>query len=70
LRGLKVDEKGKLKHLLGHWAEHNEDHARTYEEWAAKAEGWKNEELASLLRDLARENQKAADTFRRAKDLI
>ena len=26
----------KLKHLIGHWIEHEREHARAYEEWARK----------------------------------
>jgi hypothetical protein len=28
----------KLRVLLTHWARHNEEHAREFEEWAARAE--------------------------------
>ena len=33
----KMTELDKLKKLLEHWAEHNEEHAKTYLEWAEKA---------------------------------
>ncbi len=65
-----MDDKAKLKHLLGHWAEHNEDHAGNYLKWAKKAEAWGNAELAGLLRDIAKENKETADRFKKAMDLI
>lgn len=35
----------KLKHLLEHWAGHNEGHVNTYLEWAEKAKVSGNKEL-------------------------
>ncbi|MCK4911639.1 MAG: hypothetical protein KAR83_08340 [Thermodesulfovibrionales bacterium] len=65
-----MDEKAKLKHLLGHWAEHNEDHAGNYLEWAGKAEAWGNAELAEILRDVASLEKQTAERFKKAMDLI
>jgi hypothetical protein len=28
-----MDDLQKLKHLIGHWKEHNDEHAQTYLEW-------------------------------------
>jgi len=65
-----MDDKAKLKHLLGHWAEHNNDHADNYILWASKAEGWGNAELGGLLRDIAKENKQTAERFTKAMDLL
>lgn len=34
-----MDVEHKLEHLLPHWIEHNEQHAVSYREWAALADG-------------------------------
>jgi rubrerythrin len=65
-----MDEKAKLKHLLGHWAGHNDDHAGNYSEWAAKAEGWGNSEVAEILKDIASIEKETAERFRKAMELI
>ena len=65
-----MEEKAKLKHLLGHWAEHNEDHAGNYTEWAGKAEAWGNAELAGILKDIAAIEKQTAERFKKAMDLI
>jgi len=31
-----MDDSGKIKHLIGHWIEHEEQHIAEYEEWAKK----------------------------------
>jgi len=67
---MSMDEKAKLEHLLGHWAEHNEAHAASYLEWAKKAESWGNAELGGVLKEIARDNKAAAEKFLKAKDLI
>ena len=28
----------KVKHLLGHWIEHNESHSKSFRDWAGKLE--------------------------------
>ncbi len=48
---LSFDEK--MIKLLEHWIRHNEDHARTYTEWAQKAKDKNRNEAARLLEDAA-----------------
>jgi hypothetical protein len=48
---LSFDEK--MIKLLEHWIKHNEDHARTYRDWAQKAKEKKKNEAAKLLEDAA-----------------
>lgn len=47
-----MDDMAKLNHLLHHWKEHNDEHAATYREWAAKAEQAGRSELAETLRGI------------------
>ena len=67
---MSMDEKAKLEHLLGHWAEHNEAHAKSYLEWAEKASAWGNAELASVLKEIAGDNAQAASKFLKALELL
>lgn len=60
----------KLKILLPHWAEHNAEHARTYLEWAQKAESAGADELAMVLRQIAEETGKLDALFEKAKKLL
>jgi hypothetical protein len=48
---LSFDEK--MIKLLEHWIKHNEDHARTYRDWAQKAKEKNKEKAAQLLEDAA-----------------
>ena len=48
---LSFDEK--MIKLLEHWIRHNEDHVRTYRDWAQKAKEKNMKEVAQLLEDVA-----------------
>ncbi|MCU0602296.1 MAG: hypothetical protein MUC33_06515 [Desulfobacterales bacterium] len=41
----------KLVKLLEHWIRHNQDHARTYSDWAAKAAAESKGEVSVLLNE-------------------
>jgi rubrerythrin len=58
MKEAEMDEMAKLKHLLEHWIEHNEDHEKTYAEWANKALAAGKPELAEALKELAHETRK------------
>lgn len=60
----------KLKHLIEHWIEHNEAHAKIYGEWAAKAEALGETELSDLLKNIVEESGKLNDLFSKAMKLI
>ncbi len=57
-RGGTMNEMDKLHHLIGHWLEHNREHAATYSGWGEKAAEAGKPELAAILREIA---QKTAD---------
>ncbi len=48
---LSFDEK--MIKLLDHWIKHNDDHAKTYRDWAQKAKDKDMRKAASLLKDAA-----------------
>jgi cobalt/nickel transport system ATP-binding protein len=64
-----MDEITKLHHLLGHWAEHNAEHAKTYRDWARKADSLGRNELAGLLLKIADETAAMDTHFQKAMEL-
>jgi cobalt/nickel transport system ATP-binding protein len=64
-----MDEITKLHHLLGHWAEHNAEHAKTYRDWAKKAESLRRKDLAALLLRIADETAAMDAHFQKAMEL-
>jgi hypothetical protein len=65
-----MDDLQKLKHLIGHWKEHNEEHAQTYLEWSKKADAAGRGELAAILRELAEGTQEMGRLFEKAGALL
>ena len=61
-----MNELDKLKHLLHHWKEHNDEHAETYRQWAEKASSLGNEELSKVLDKLYHETKKMNGLFEEA----
>jgi hypothetical protein len=43
------DEKARLKTLLSYWVEHNEEHSGEFKEWAEKARGMGEAEVAAEI---------------------
>jgi hypothetical protein len=43
------EEKSKLKIILEHWVEHNEEHSREFKEWAEKAKKMGEKEVAAEI---------------------
>jgi len=65
----KMKDTDKLKHLLEHWAEHNEEHAKTYLDWAEKAAASGAKELAAVLKEIAESTKKINGLFEKAKKI-
>ncbi|MBI5102516.1 MAG: ABC transporter ATP-binding protein [Nitrospirae bacterium] len=59
----------KLVHLIEHWSEHNEEHAKTYREWAGKAEALGKADLAATLKEIAEKTVQMDLLFSKAKGL-
>lgn len=61
-----MDELEKLKRLLHHWLEHNNEHVQLYRDWAEKASPLDNRELSEILRRLSNETEKLNRLFEEA----
>ena len=44
------EEKTKLKMILSHWVEHNEDHSRDFKKWVEKAARMGENEVADEIK--------------------
>lgn len=67
---IEMTEPDKLKKLLEHWAEHNEEHAKTYLEWAEKAAASGDKELFAVLKEIAENTKKMDGLFEKAKKAV
>lgn len=65
-----MTELEKLRHLLGHWIEHNDAHIETYREWASKAGALGEHELSDVLDQIAGDSKKLNALFHKAKEII
>lgn len=61
-----MDEIERLKKLLHHWQEHNDEHAEVYREWAEKTANLGNHELSGILLRLYNEAKKMNGLFEEA----
>ena len=61
-----MDDLEKLKRLLPHWMKHNDEHVKTYKDWADKMSSLGKEELAEVLEVIHQESQKLRGLFEEA----
>ena len=61
-----MEDMDKLKHLIEHWIEHNQEHVKTYSEWAGKALKAGKSETADALREIAAESRLMERLFLKA----
>ncbi len=61
-----MNELEKLKRLLRHWMQHNDEHAEVYMDWAEKASSLGKEELSEVLSSLYHETRKLDGLFEEA----
>lgn len=45
------EDRAKLRHLIGHWVEHNRSHEASYSEWASKAREMGDVATADLIEE-------------------
>ena len=60
----------KIIKLLEHWIRHNEDHAKTYQDWADQAKEIHLEKVAVIIKEAAEMNLVVNEKFEQAKALI
>lgn len=65
-----MNDLGKLRHLIEHWSEHNEEHVKTYLEWAARAEELGSPDMAEVLRRIAAETEKLSELFKKGAQTL
>jgi len=65
-----MDELEKLKILLPHWMEHNDEHAKTYKDWAEKMSSLGKKELSEVLEVIHQESQKLRGVFQEALRVV
>lgn len=61
-----MDEREKLKMLLEHWIEHNQEHSEEFREWAGKAKDAGQAAVHDGILEAARQLDKANDSLRKA----
>ena len=60
----------KVDRLLEHWIQHNDDHARSYREWAEKLTDNDLAEAAPLLEEAADLTMRISERFEQARARI
>jgi len=58
-----ITDRVKLVKIMDHWIHHNEEHARSYEEWARRAEALGEREVASLLDEMAHDTRRHGESL-------
>lgn len=59
----------RLRKLLHHWREHNEEHASVYREWAEKMAGTGRKDISAVLERLSGETTGLNRLIDEAEDL-
>lgn len=67
LRPGSLNDIDKLKILLGHWIEHNREHAETYERWTEKIRALGMQDLAETLKEVTEETKKTDVLLEKAR---
>jgi hypothetical protein len=66
----KPSERAKLIKVLEHWIHHNEEHAKSYGEWAKRARSLGEEAIGSILDGIAAETVRQNEKFQEALKLM
>ncbi len=65
-----MEDREKLKHLLKHWAEHNDEHVAEFRQWAVKARDLNEEAVSDEIVAAANQLEKANEFLDRASKAI
>ena len=68
--GTEMPFEEKIIKLLEHWIRHNEDHAKTYQDWANQSKENHLEAVAAIIEEAAQMNLAVNEKFEQAKALI
>ncbi|APH38267.1 MULTISPECIES: hypothetical protein [Methanohalophilus] len=60
----------KLKHLLGHWIEHNENHCDSFEKWIPQLEDAGFQQAAEYVSAASSEMEQSTDMLRKALESL
>jgi hypothetical protein len=60
----------KLTKMVEHWIHHNEDHARSFKDWAERARELGKSEVGTLLQGAAQQSLQQNDQLRKALNLL
>lgn len=59
-----MDDIEKLRHLVSHWQEHNQEHARTYREWAERMKKAGEDGAERILLRIAEKSEELEEDFK------
>lgn len=65
-----MEDTAKLKHLVEHWFQHNDQHARTFDEWADRMKAAGRDDVAVELSHLSRATRQLDDVLKRLERLL
>ena len=65
-----MDDLEKLRKLLPHWMKHNDEHAKTYKDWAEKMSSLGKKELSEVLEVIHQESQILRGLFQEALRVV
>ena len=65
-----MDDLEKLKTLLPHWMKHNDEHAKTYKNWAEKMSSLGKKELSEVLEVIHQESEILRGLFQEAQRVV
>ncbi len=65
-----LPEKEKLKKVVDHWIQHNIEHARSYTDWAQRADQLGQKEVAEILTGIAAQSTRQNEDLERALTLL
>jgi len=60
----------KLKRMMEHWLRHNEEHARSFSDWAERARSMGQAGVAVLIEDVARQSLHQNEQLQKALQLL
>ncbi len=65
-----MEDRDKLKHLIGHWIEHNREHADEFQQWADKAKGFGESEVHDDIMEAVEQLKKVNASLNKASQSL